>query len=111
MDEETIQAVDQFIYRFSKLQDTVGEKLIKSVFSLYEENVEKFTFIDILNRLEKVEILNVKDWRELRDIRNELSHNYDDDPLDSSIILNKLYQKVEALESVYQKIKDVLVKV
>ncbi len=107
--EEDIQAIDQFIYRFSKLQDTVGEKLIKIVFDLYEENIEKFTFIDILNRLEKAEILTVKDWKELRDIRNELSHNYEDEPLESSIVLNKLYQKEELLELIYQNIKSVLI--
>jgi predicted nucleotidyltransferase len=108
LSEEDIQAIDQFIYRFSKLQDTIGEKLIKIVFSLYEENIDKFTFIDILNRLEKAEILSTKEWRELRDIRNELSHNYEDEPLKSSIVLNKVYEKEEILEEIYKNIKNVL---
>ena len=103
---EDIQAIDQFIYRFSKLQDTIGEKLIKIVFSLYEENVEKFTFVDILNRLEKAEILTAQTWKELRDIRNELSHNYKDDPMENTIILNKVYEKEEALELIYKNIKE-----
>ena len=103
---EDIQAIDQFIYRFSKLQDTIGEKLIKIVFSLYEENVEKFTFVDILNRLEKAEILTAQTWKELRDIRNELSHNYEDDPMENTIILNKVYEKEEALELIYKNIKE-----
>jgi len=105
---EDVQAIDQFIYRFSKLQDTIGEKLIKIVFSLYEENIEKFTFIDILNRLEKAEILTVQEWKELRDIRNELSHNYEDEPMESTIILNKIYEKEKILEIIYQNIKNVL---
>jgi hypothetical protein len=108
LSQEDIQAIDQFIYRFSKLQDTIGEKLIKIVFSLYEENIEKFTFIDILNRLEKAEILTAREWKELRDIRNELSHNYEDEPMESTIVLNKVYQKEEVLESIYQNIKNVL---
>lgn len=109
LSQENIQAIDQFIYRFSKLQDTIGEKLIKIVFSLYEENIEKFTFIDILNRLEKAEILTTQKWKELRDIRNELSHHYEDEPLESSIILNKVYEKEELLESIYQNIKNILI--
>ena len=108
LSQEDIQVIDQFIYRFSKLQDTIGEKLIKIVFSLYEENIEKFTFIDILNRLEKADILTTQAWRELRDIRNELSHNYEDEPMQSSIVLNKVYEKEELLESIYQNIKNIL---
>ena len=108
LSQEDIQAIDQFIYRFSKLQDTIGEKLIKIVFSLYEENIEKFTFIDILNRLEKADILTTQAWRELRDIRNELSHNYEDEPMQSSIVLNKVYEKEELLESIYHNIKVTL---
>ena len=110
LSQEEIQAMDQFIYRFSKLQDTIGEKLIKMVFSLYEENIEKFTFIDILNRLEKADILTRKEWTELRDIRNELSHNYEDEPMESAIVLNKVYEKEEVLESIYKNIKNVLTK-
>lgn len=108
--QENIQAIDQFIYRFSKLQDTIGEKLIKMVFALYEENIEKFTFIDILNRLEKANILSANHWKELRNIRNELSHNYDDNPLESSIVLNKVFEKEESLEEIYKNIKNTLVK-
>ena len=108
LSEEEIQAIDQFIYRFSKLQDTIGQKLIKMVFSLYEENIEKFTFIDILNRLEKAEILTAASWRELRDIRNELSHNYEDESLESTIVLNRVYEKEELLEIIYRNIKNAL---
>lgn len=108
--QENIQAIDQFIYRFSKLQDTVGEKLIKIVFALYEEDIDNSTFIDILNRLEKANILSTKSWKELRNIRNELSHNYDDNPLESSVILNKVFEKEESLEKIYKNLKNILVK-
>lgn len=108
LSEEEIQSIDQFLYRFSKLQDTIGEKLIKMVFSLYEENIEKFTFIDILNRLEKAEILTLKDWKKLRDIRNELSHNYDDDPEESSIVVNNVYIKKELLKSIYLNLRKTI---
>lgn len=108
LSQEDVQAIDQFIYRFSKLQDTIGEKLIKIVFSMYEEQIEKFTFIDILNRLEKAEILTAKEWKELRDIRNELARNYEEEPLESAMILNKIYEKEELLEAIYLNIRNVL---
>ena len=106
LSDEDIQAIDQLLYRFSKLQDTVGEKLIKIVFSLYEENVEKYTFIDMLNRLEKAEILSVENWKKLRIIRNELSHNYDDDPEQSSRVINTIYMRTELLKKIYLNIKN-----
>ncbi len=73
---------------------------------MYDENVEKFTFVDILNRLEKAEILKAQKCKEIRDIRNELSRNYEDDPMESTIILNKVYEKEEALELIYKNIKE-----
>jgi hypothetical protein len=74
-----VQALDQFLFRFSKLQDTIGEKLFKALLIFLDEEVENKPFIDILNRLEKLEILeSVEIWRDLRDIRNELAHNYED---------------------------------
>jgi predicted nucleotidyltransferase len=108
LSEENIQAIDQFIYRFSKLQDTIGQKLIKIVFSLYEDNIEKFTFIDMLNRLEKAGVLSAVDWQVLRDIRNELAHDYDDEPMQSASVLNKVYEKQKVLETIYKNIKNIL---
>ena len=49
---------DQIIYRFSKLQDCMGAKLFKSVLLYEGENVNK-PFLDILNRLEDIDIINV----------------------------------------------------
>jgi len=90
---ETVQYLafaDQIIYRFSKLQDTMGAKLFKS-FLLYQgENVDK-PFLDILNRLEKMDILNVDEWFELRDIRNEIAHDYGESTNVAISILNTIY--------------------
>jgi hypothetical protein len=50
--------IDQLIFRFSKLQDTMGEKLFPFILLLSKEEVKKKTFIDILNRLEELEIVD-----------------------------------------------------
>jgi len=74
-DSVSLAFADQIIYRFSKAQDSMGAKLFKA-FMLYQgENVNK-PFLDILNSLEKINILNVDEWFELREIRNEIAHNY-----------------------------------
>ena len=102
-----IQIIDQFLFRFTKLQDAMGEKLFKTLLLSLDEKVENKPFIDILNKMEKIEILdNVQEWRDLREIRNELAHNYDDDPQESSIVINKIYEKQTLLINIFDKIKD-----
>ncbi|WP_457596791.1 hypothetical protein [Hydrogenimonas sp.] len=70
---------DQMIYRFSKAQDTIGAKLFKA-FLLYEgERVDR-PFRDILDRFEEMGILDVNEWFALREVRNQISHDYEMDP-------------------------------
>src|SRR3989337_1047363 len=74
---DEIEHIDQMVYRFSKLQDSIGERLFKSLLMFLEEDVTNKPFLDILNRLEQLEILPSKDeWLKLRKVRNELSHEY-----------------------------------
>ena len=105
--EQNVTDIDQFLYRFGKLQDVVGEKLFPAILLfLREEKIRSKSFIDILNRLEKLEILDSKeDWFELRKIRNDLSHDYDDNPEAMASAINYIYEKKETLESIYLKVK------
>ena len=68
--------IDQLIFRFSKLQDTLGERIFPSVLKLSKEDVKQKTFVDILNRLEELEIIDKNEWLKLREIRNEIAHEY-----------------------------------
>jgi len=98
---------DQAIYRFSKLQDTMGAKLFKS-FLLYQgENIHR-PFLDILNTLERVGILEVEMWFVLRDLRNEIAHNYEDDEKVVIEILNTIYEQRSALEQILDNIKKLI---
>jgi hypothetical protein len=107
LSEDEIEHIDQFLFRFAKLQDSMGEKLFKTLLLLLDEDIKNKPFIDILNRLEKLKLLDsVNEWRELRNDRNELSHNYEDDPVETSAIINRLYNKREILISIYNKIKE-----
>lgn len=89
--------VDQIIYRFAKLQDIMGAKLFKSYLISQGEVVDK-PFIDILNSLEKLNILDVDEWFELRDIRNNISHHYEDDKQLAIDLINIIEQVKSDLE-------------
>ena len=91
--------VDQIIYRFSKLQDIMGAKLFKSYLIAQGESIDK-PFLDILNRLEKLKILEVDDWFELRDIRNDISHNYEEDENIAIDLVNIIYKTKDDLGAI-----------
>ncbi len=95
---------DQCIYRFSKLQDCMGAKLFKSVLLYQGENVNR-PFLDILNQLEAMNIIDVDEWFEIRDVRNEIAHDYDADDETAINILNIIYKMKNELEDILNAIK------
>jgi hypothetical protein len=79
-DRLKVRLVDQLLFRFTKLQDTLGERLIPATLSLLQEPFEAWPMRDRLNRLEKLGVLDVDQWLAWRDIRNRLAHEYPDQP-------------------------------
>lgn len=107
LSEDEVEHIDQFLFRFAKLQDAMGEKLfILMLEFLEEENPKSKPFIDTLNRLEQLELLEDKNtWLELRKIRNNIAHQYEDDPKQASEALNSIYAVKPTLESIFLLIK------
>lgn len=106
LNENEIEHIDQYLFRFAKLQDAMGEKLFRAFLLFLDEEIEGKPFVDVLNTMEKLSILaSAEAWRKLRDIRNELSHQYDDDPEEMSIVLNKILSEKHQIEEIYTHIK------
>jgi len=77
LDDLQIEHIDQFIYRFTKLQDVIGLRLYPSIFALIEQDTQPRPFLDILARLEKYEIVpDASKWQFFRNLRNHLAHEY-----------------------------------
>lgn len=108
LSEDEVEHIDQFLFRFSKLQDTIGEKLFVLILELLqEENPKSKPFIDILNRLEQLELLEDKNsWLELRKIRNNIAHQYENEPKQASEALNAIYAAKPILEIIYISLKN-----
>jgi hypothetical protein len=97
---------DQFLVRYSKLQDLMGAKLLPAILELTYEEGELKSFIDKLNRLEKIgAISSVKEWLELREMRNQLAQDYPDDPNIQSSLLNKAYKNSNRILEILTEIK------
>lgn len=105
--KDQVQDIDQYLFRFSKLQDTIGDKLFKSIINEYEENSERLPFIDILNKLEKLGFINSsKEWLQLRAIRNDISHQYDDEAENMSHSLNNILNQRELITGIYRSLRQ-----
>jgi hypothetical protein len=93
---------DQLIYRFSKLQDTMGARLFKEILEALEEDVTGLPFIDILFKLEKLNLLtSAKDWIKLRQTRNNVAHEYPSFKETQIEELNFLPEQIVRLEQIW----------
>ncbi len=79
LDPEKVKTIDSFIFRFVKLQDLIGQKLFKLYLDVVGELQDDMSFLDVLDRLEKLHIIKDSDrWFGFRRLRNELTHEYPD---------------------------------
>lgn len=75
--KEDRRLLDQFAYRYTRLQDDMGARLIPAVLRTLGEEVSGMAMIDRLNRLEQLSWLpSADEWAGLRIIRNEFTHDY-----------------------------------
>jgi len=87
--DDQIRDVDQFILRFSKLQDVLVARLLPSLLDYLEEPFETRPMLDKLNRLEQLGFIDsVEHWQYLREVRNRFTHDYPDDPERNAANLN-----------------------
>jgi len=105
-----LAVLDQFVVRFSKLQDSMGAKLLPAVLELTHEQGSLTTFIDKLHRLEKIGALDsAEHWLQFREMRNQFAHDYPADPEIQASLLNRalllaeeMLQTLAAIESFSQ---------
>ena len=106
LSSEQIRCIDQFIFRFSKLQDAMGAKIFRYILEYLDEDVTSLPMRDILNRLEKYKFLpDANEWIYIRELRNEIAHDYPLMENDVVNILNELFSKVNTLYGIYDKLK------
>ncbi|WP_417529273.1 hypothetical protein [Marinomonas shanghaiensis] len=105
--EDEIEHIDQFLFRFAKLQDAIGQRLFKSILLFLQEDVEGVPFVDILSKLEKLHLIESStQWQMLREVRNEIAHQYDDAPELAAQALNTIFDSKVLLESIYLGLKE-----
>lgn len=78
-DPDLAERVEAFVGRFGRLQDTVGDKLLPLLLAVLGENPS--AVIDNLDRAERLGLLKSADeWMTMRNLRNQMVHEYVEDP-------------------------------
>lgn len=92
--------------RFGKLQDFIGAKIIDAFFEINFENTSNLTILDKVHRLEKLEILEAQTWKDMRETRNHIAHEYPDQPELTARYLNQIYELAPMLLTILDNIKN-----
>ena len=88
LDDEGVRGLDQFVYRFGKLQDACGNQLFPALLAVLKEPAHEWSMRDRLHRLEQLGFLSrPDDWDAVRAVRNRLVHEYPDDPARQAAML------------------------
>jgi len=102
----SVRIVNSFLFNYSKIQDKIGAKLFrKFLYVINEIDDLNIPMIDVLNLLEKFDILNKDKWERLREIRNSIAHEY---PYNIQERVENIYLALngyEILRQIYKNIK------
>lgn len=105
--EETVTVVDQFVYRFTKLQDSMATRLLPSVYAYLNADDSPRPFLDILTALEKLGVLtSEEDWQFFRGLRNNLAHDYPESTAQTTETLNTLFARWKELRHMFEIVRD-----
>jgi branched-subunit amino acid aminotransferase/4-amino-4-deoxychorismate lyase len=88
--ENLVTLIDQFVFRYTKLQDTLGEHVLRPFCTqVLLELVEDRPLADVLSLLERRGYLSADDWRMQRAMRNTLTHEYPEQVTWQAEVLNR----------------------
>lgn len=105
--DEIVPILDQFIYRFTKLQDSMASRLLPSLDSYLRSDDSPRPFLDRLSSLEQLGVIpSENDWQFLRGLRNNLAHDYPESAAQTVSTLNTLYERWTDLRRMFVTARD-----
>ena len=92
--------LDAYLKRFSSIQDFLGAKIFSLLLDVAGINSSKMS--EVLYYIEKEEIIDsLENWIELREVRNELEHDYPEELEEALVDLKFCIDSFEKIESYY----------
>lgn len=106
-----LMAVELLLSRFAKLQDYIGEVLIDSFLKDTGDYKSNLTMLDKINKLERLEVIEEAQlWKEMRVIRNHISHEYPNNPGLTAEYINRVFKLSPKLIQILHNIKARMLK-
>lgn len=109
IDDDTalVLTIDAFIFRYIKIQDAMGKRLFPHFLDALGDYDDTMSLLDILDRLEKLGILNDADkWMEYRKLRNILTHEYPDNRMEILDGIDLAVASIIQIRNIYESIKN-----
>ena len=98
-DEDLAERTEAFVSRFGRLQDTLGDKLLPAYLVVHGERTA--TFMENLDRAERLGLIrDAQAWFDMRQLRNQMVHEYIDDPVVLATALQAAHRFVPELAAV-----------
>ena len=84
----------------------MGAKIFRYWLDYQDEDVTALPMRDILNKLERYRIIpDANDWVYIRELRNEIAHDYPLGESEVAEVLNELVSKVPVILEIYNRLK------
>lgn len=108
-DANLAERVEAFVGRFSRLQDTIGDKLLPALLSAMGEKAA--SVMDNLDRAERLGwIASAEQWLTMRNLRNQMVHEYVEDAEIFENALRSGHAFVQTLVTAGEKISAEIVR-
>ncbi|WP_137890796.1 hypothetical protein [Ramlibacter sp. 2FC] len=105
MGDDQVRTLDQLVFRFGRLQDAMGTRLLPALLQLTQEWRDDEPFLDKLNRAEKLGMLpSAEQWQLLRELLNQTAHEYPSQPELVRANLRRLVAQVPTLEQAHAQL-------
>ncbi len=102
LSDDEVRTLDQLVFRFGRLQDAIGTRLLPALLRLTQEWRDSEPFLDKLNRAEKLNMLpSAEQWQLLSELRNQAAHEYPAQPELMLANLRRLVAHVPLLEQAH----------
>lgn len=97
--------LDQFAYRYTRLQDDIGNRLMPAILKALGEDVAEMPALDRFARLEQLGWLaSAEAWNLLRQIRNQFTHDYPDSATER-------FERLQAATQAARQLVDVMIQI
>ena len=104
-DIDLAERVEAFVSRFGRLQDTLSDKMLPAYLAAHGERTA--TLLENLDRLERLGLIDdAQSWLDMRRLRNQMVHEYVEDPLIFASALQADHEFVGKLAAVVSRLAE-----